>query len=795
MEETTVTGPFGKAARTYISAGWAVFPLGNRPGEKSPPPLGVTGHDGRDLSGADVEAYLETHANRNIGIRAPEGVIGLDVDAYAGKRGEATLAALEAEHGPLPLTWVTSARPAPSGIRWFRVPLELDGKPINWPGEAGPHIEIIQHGHRYGVAPPSTNPHANGARYEWRGMGVAWAKEYVPTVDKLAELPESWVRGLALAYARAEKGSLDTPELARWWDLLAGGSSCSPVSTVLNKALEELRVEASSRHETARDAAAALARFGGEGHRGVRGALALLETRFVEVAGEGRRGEWRRLLAGAVQLAATKNPTPTVVDPCSPPALKGISVDFPVPAEVVAPAAPPAAGELTLPESFWAARSSLQLIRQSAHARVRSGDVVFYGVLTRLAALTPHTLRLDTGIGESGSLNLLAAIVGPSGTGKSSGLSVSRGIFPDVAHLGLEEVPLGSGEGLAEAFMGVVWEASENGAMNKDGSAKKEKVRKQVRHNVLAHADEGAALNKLLERSGSTVGETLRSAWSGETIGQKNGREETTRIVRTGQYSVGLLIGYQPETVLPLLADVAAGTPQRFLFAWAVDPTIPARGARVARPGMLPSPFPPEVETDEPGPERLYGKPSGRDTTPITFPPEVRDELYDYEHDKASGAITVDPYYSQHSMMRVKVAALLALLDSGRRQVSLEDWQLAGVVLSTSDRVRDHLLNLKRDAEGKAWAGELARRREASIVDEHGRREAAGAHEVEAVRRIAVRLAAKVRGNGGPLTRAAARRAIAARDRPLFDDAADLACEQKWIEEAPGGYVAGMPLP
>jgi len=341
---TTETGPFATAARLYRAAGWSgVFPVGRRAGEKWPPPGGVTGHGAPDPSGADLEAWIETHGDRNIGVRAPVGVIGLDVDAYEKdgklKGGADALAKLEAEYGPLPPTWVSSARPAPSGIRWFRAPDTLDGQPINWPGEAAKGIEIIQHGHRYGVVWPSTNPEAGGARYEWSWSGDEYAGPDVglPSVDYLTPLPEAWVRGLALTYARTDKTELAEGALAAWWDLLRTGAPCPRVADALDHATEHLRDGARGRHETARDAAATLARYGGEGHRGVPETLSVLGARFAEaVAGPGRdaTGEWMRLLSGAVALAATDNPAPRPMCACTPPVLPVMMV----PESVVVPA-------------------------------------------------------------------------------------------------------------------------------------------------------------------------------------------------------------------------------------------------------------------------------------------------------------------------------------------------------------------------------------------------------------------------------------------------------------------------
>jgi putative DNA primase/helicase len=202
-----------------------VLPIGRAPAKKYPPPSAFTGHGKPDPSGADIETWIDgPEAAYNIGLRLPPGVLGLDVDAYPGKQGGDRLAELTAAHGPLPPTWITTARTdGVSGIRLFRVPLAIDGHEINWPGEAAKHIELIQHGHRYAVVWPSVNPEAAGATYEWRwsaSRDLMPSLNFVPKVDELPWLPETWLRGLMLPYARTDKATLGSADLAAYWEAL-----------------------------------------------------------------------------------------------------------------------------------------------------------------------------------------------------------------------------------------------------------------------------------------------------------------------------------------------------------------------------------------------------------------------------------------------------------------------------------------------------------------------------------------------------------------------------------------------
>lgn len=356
--DTTDTAPYATAARLYRSAGWAgVLPIGNGPNEKWPPPRAFTGHGNPDPSSADIEAYIETHGTHNIGLRVPVGVLGLDVDAYekAGKRklGDVALASLVEQYGPLPATWISGARPAPSGIYWFRVPTHIDGREINWPGEAAKGIELIQHGHRYAIVWPSTNPEADDAPYGWRynGEQLDHPELSVPRPESLAELPESWVRGLMLSYERTDKTDLGKADLATWWGMLRACSEAEPmcprVATALAGGQAEISRGESGRHETARDVARTLAAYGGEGHAGAAEALLGLGSDFVAaIAGPGRDadGEWHRLLVGAVELAATDNPVPRQLCACTPPSLV-----MPLPASMPPFASPPSTTSVALP--------------------------------------------------------------------------------------------------------------------------------------------------------------------------------------------------------------------------------------------------------------------------------------------------------------------------------------------------------------------------------------------------------------------------------------------------------------
>jgi hypothetical protein len=186
---------YGTAQSDYLTGGWtSVLPLPT--GQKFPPAKGWTGKDAPWPDEDQHRQWAEQHEDGNLALRLPPGVLGIDVDAYGDKHGDETLAKLEAEHGPLPETWISSSRDdGVSGIRLYRVP-----EGLTWKNQ--PDIEVIHAGHRYVVAWPSVHP--NGGTYRWNRPGV-------PVMAELPELPPAWVKALT--------ETRQTPALAQPVDL------------------------------------------------------------------------------------------------------------------------------------------------------------------------------------------------------------------------------------------------------------------------------------------------------------------------------------------------------------------------------------------------------------------------------------------------------------------------------------------------------------------------------------------------------------------------------------------------
>jgi hypothetical protein len=385
----------------------------------------------------------------------------------------------------------------------------------------------------------------------------------------------------------------------------------------------------------------------------------------------------------------------------------------------------------TLPDEFWNARDAFGHIRRAAHARQCSAPYLMLATLSRVAAVIPHTLELPPTIGAPRPLCLFTAGIGPSGVGKTSAADVASEPIRIDNPLVADQLPLGSGEGLAEVLFDWVWEDDENGD--------KRKVKRQTRYGAFMYVDEGQMLADLGKgRKGATLLPTVRTIWTGGTIGNTNASQENRRIVPSGQYTFGIIIGLQPHLAGALLDDADAGTPQRFCWAYATDPGIP------------------DVEPDWPGPLKWEPPSAGelehikvqgayiRHRLPVH--PDIVAEIREAGRARARGEVIPDPLDAHGFLARYKVGGLLATLDGHvPAGITPEDWYYAGLLKGYSDAVRhDVVAHVQRTAAEReaATTERLTNRRlhsdaaaEMRRAIDCARRIAAKVHEREWLRR------------------------------------------------------------
>jgi hypothetical protein len=392
-----------------------------------------------------------------------------------------------------------------------------------------------------------------------------------------------------------------------------------------------------------------------------------------------------------------------------------------------------------LPVAFFDEHDNLKAIRRAAHADRTPPDVVLIAVLARIATLIPVDVTVN-----HGPLNFIGALVGQSGSGKSSGHRTAQRLVPNV-ETDFDGVPLGSGEGIVQAYMG-----------RKDDEGRN----LQERSAVLFYADEGERLLSLKKREGSTTLEVIRTAWSGGDVGMMNASRDTTRRLIRDTYRFVLLIGFQPPFAADLLADQVAGTPQRFLWAAAGDPTAPPTRPTFPDELALPS-----IPTD-----------------PYRLDEHVRDTVDGRRHRVLIEGGHDDPHESHAVQVQLRVAALLDVLTEGSGRVTPFAWHLAGQVVDNSRNVRDELLRYHQEVNATAaLEREVSRRRTGDLAVEqvvNDRLDRIGEHVVKFVSRSATE----------GMTEGAIGKSLNSRDRPYLDDVLGRLVERGHVTRGQGRY-------
>ncbi len=516
----------------------------------------------------------------------------------------------------------------------------------------GKGIDLLQRHHRYAVVAPSLHP--DGRRYEWFGTD---GPDVPPRTSDLPELPVAWIEGLSSPTAAANvKGSRHDAMIARVYAKVGDGDEAD---------LPKLRAEF-----------------------------------IAAVAGDRRGGEQEAAdeFDRAVNTAHEKRDFGTLKP------------------KPVSDAERAAQGAMLLPDSFWSGRNSLRGIRDHAAAGMLCPDALLGAVLCRVISHVGPNVALPPLVGLTrASLNLIVALVGRSGAGKSVTQASASELAWSAAGPAVE---LGSGEGVAAAFYGTIHEDRPD--REQPGKSKRVPVYKQTRHRRAFQATEVDGLNARMSRTGATLDSSLRSLWSGEDLEAAYSDKAKRHQVPAGSYRATVLVGVQPEHASPLLTGSAAtsGLAQRVLWLSAEDPRIeipdagmPAPTWKWESPLSVSQAMQPALDED--------GEPLD---TPgllheVDVPASVKLELQQARLAATRGEH--DPLEGHAGLTRLKVAAGLALLE-GRLDLNEEDWQLAGQVLRTSRAVRDYCASkLARVTEQQAASrGRVDAMRE-NAADDH----------------------------------------------------------------------------
>ncbi|MCZ4519509.1 bifunctional DNA primase/polymerase [Rhodococcus ruber] len=413
-------------------------------------------------------------------------------------------------------------------------------------------------------------------------------------------------------------------------------------------------------------------------------------------------------------------------------------------------------------DAFWDSRPSLEHLRMFARSR-RVGPWSMLGaVLARVLAVVPPSVVLPPTIGSHASLNFFVALVAASGDGKGSSESAAADAIdttPDV----YVATP-GSGEGIPKQY---AYKAS----------GKQVNLRNSVMFSV-AEIDTLAALGN---RSNSTLMPELRKAWMGERLGFGYATADKAVPILDHRYRMTMVVGVQPGRSRALLEDSDGGTTQRFLWMPTTDPDAP------------------DEAPDDPGTLALHRWPRGVVAThesassaqPVLEGGEVTHLIeidvlglqHPVKHSELQAlqlpSVAVNLIHSTHLvklrggardgldghaiLARLKVAAALMVLDGRTDAVNESDWDLAGMVMTVSDRTR---AQVQKDVAFKA--AQLNRHRGQT----EGERELVKAEVVDTARfkRVAGNLRKHLRKTS-PMMMNQLKKRVAQRDRELVEDA------------------------
>lgn len=631
-----------------------------------------SGYVGVDPSWPDIMAWTENFPDGNLALRLPDGIIGIDVDAYGAKTGADAIAEATKRWGPLPFSPRSSSRPGDltSGIRLFRVPpgTTLETR-IGFPDLGIGDIEIIQRHHRYVICWPSIHPEGRG--YVWRGHDDELVD--TPTPAALPDLPPAWIEGLKVVARTQFDGPIDF----NIQQALTAGEPSFKVSERLRQAIKELQLPGASRHETCIRHVMAIARLGKSGEPGVKPALQLLcsvliAARQIDQSGteEETRAEFIRMLTndniarelskpGIVnwvdemlrQLMLKGLETVHVEEYQSPPSTSEGGDQGPT-ADTSGSVVP----DLTRPKShleeiergFWQSRDSLAMVYQTALARMASPWAVLGICAARALTQVRPNVTLPPLIGGPGSLNWFVALVARSGGGKGAANAASNLLIPKST---FKQRTLGSGEGLVKLF-----DRPKNAEPGDD-----------VNEAVLVNVDEVDTLTALSQRSASTTIAVLKQAFSGEALGFTYVNRSGVRDVEDHGYRMTLVVSVQPKKSGGMFADEGGGLPQRFMWLPAGDKRITTDERWPSGPLTLPAPG-----------EWLYPR---EIIIPIEAAALIKEQRKKNAHEE------LDAIDGHALFCREKFAYALAVLD-GRVHMTSEDWELSGIAADVSDYTR-----------------------------------------------------------------------------------------------------------
>lgn len=375
-------------------------------------------------------------------------------------------------------------------------------------------------------------------------------------------------------------------------------------------------------------------------------------------------------------------------------------------------------------DEFWNSRASLQEIKENALATYVSPYVVLAGVLARVGVATPPHIVLPKIIGGGyGSLNFGVVTLGEPGSGKDAAFDTACELVPDVREAAI--CGAATGQSISALF-----------GRREGDEGKRRTVCNNLR--AILRYSEASNFRSLSSSKESNLKPVLLSLFSGQQIGEYTKNQELAIIIPAHAYRAIPFFSAQPSMMSLFEAGVHEGFQQRFLYVSAYDERLATLDPAAAPVRPVPGVFPYDTAAlpSDWSKETMdclyqcggYGKTDDA-TEPLAmnFPDIVRREAV-AERIRANQERDVDPRLAHGTYMRMKLAALLCLLEYPRRQsleVNEKDWELAGFLQRESRRCYEenlekyNKLKRQRRADGKE-EDELAREE----VDKRGQQDA-----------------------------------------------------------------------
>lgn len=339
---------------------------------------------------------------------------------------------------------------------------------------------------------------------------------------------------------------------------------------------------------------------------------------------------------------------------------------------------------------FFEQTPTLKHIQQAAHCRIVSSEGLLALVLARVLAEVPPEVMLPPTVASVAGLNLGVALVAGSGGGKSASMNVSRELL-GIHGVNQESIEkgMGSGEGLIDCFLTDEKVQNDKGEWKKTG---KRILKDDPR--MIYHADEVAQMAAVgSERKGSTLSPLLRTGLTGGALQISNAEAGgRSRDVARNVYRLVTVVGVQPERSDVLLNEEAQGTPQRFLWASAIDRNQPREQPQ----------WPGALEWDPPS----------KWPDLIEYPRHIADEIVDAHFRKTRGETTAQDGHV--NLTRLKVAFALAVLH-GETKISDQWWAMSGILIDRSRQIQDECKAVLGQVRDRIEVSRATRQAKASI--------------------------------------------------------------------------------